>query len=274
MGDVRVHHDLPGVDGEIGVVEAPVERFRRNGLVGRVVIRRKVLVRKRLGRVDSFPGVEDEHLLEQVQRERVCAPELLRERDALALGERLHESKRLRGELAPDICDAIEHAHILAANGLDHILRGRAQQLRDDRELVDVWIGSAGQSPRRTHDPCPGRAVVPQASPQRCNPRSRCPLRRVSSVGNAGGRRTSNVVLLPGEHDLGGAIVARGDVARHLGVRETGEAKVANLEIAVLVDEDVGRLEVTVHHAGGMNVFETTLRGELGWSGRERTRIW
>ena len=48
-----------------------------------------------------------------------------------------------------------------------------------------------------------------------------------------------DVVLLPGEHDLGGAVVARGDVAGHLGILDAGETKVADLEVAVLVDENV-----------------------------------
>ena len=40
-----------------------------------------------------------------------------------------------------------------------------------------------------------------------------------------------NVVLLPGEHDLGSAVVAGRNVAGHLGVLYTREAKVANLEV-------------------------------------------
>ena len=39
-----------------------------------------------------------------------------------------------------------------------------------------------------------------------------------------------NVVLLPGEHDLGSAVVAGRDVAGHLGVLYSREAKVADLE--------------------------------------------
>lgn len=52
--------------------------------------------------------------------------------------------------------------------------------------------------------------------------------------------------LLPSEHNFGCSVVAGADVAGHLGVLETGEAKVANLEIAVLIDQDVGGFEVSV----------------------------
>jgi hypothetical protein len=44
-----------------------------------------------------------------------------------------------------------------------------------------------------------------------------------------------------------------------LRVLDTCKAKVANLQIAVLVDEDVGGFEVTVDNAGGVYVFQTTL---------------
>lgn len=68
-----------------------------------------------------------------------------------------------------------------------------------------------------------------------------------------------NIILLPREHDLGGAVVSCRDVACHLRVLDTGETEVANFEIAVLVDEDVARFEVTVDDAGGVDVFQATL---------------
>lgn len=68
-----------------------------------------------------------------------------------------------------------------------------------------------------------------------------------------------DVVLLPCQHDLGGTVVPRRDVAGHLGVLDTGEAKVADLEVAVFVDEDVARFEVAVDDAGGMDILEASL---------------
>ena len=67
-----------------------------------------------------------------------------------------------------------------------------------------------------------------------------------------------HIVLLPGEHDLGGAVVARGDVAGHLGVLDAGETKVANLELAVCIDEEVAGLEVTVKHVRRVDILQTT----------------
>ena len=65
--DLAVHHDLPGIDGEVCVVEAPIKLLGRLGLVRRVVIRRDVFMRERLCRGDSFPGIKDKHLLEKVK---------------------------------------------------------------------------------------------------------------------------------------------------------------------------------------------------------------
>ena len=38
-----------------------------------------------------------------------------------------------------------------------------------------------------------------------------------------------NIILLPGQHDLRGAVVSRRHVTRHLGILNPGEAKIADL---------------------------------------------
>ena len=43
-------------------------------------------------------------------------------------------------------------------------------------------------------------------------------------------------------------------------VLNASEAEIANLEIAILVDENVGGLEITVDDTCGVDVFQTTLR--------------
>jgi len=63
-----LHHDLPGVDGQVGIVEAPVELLLGHRLVRRVVIRSKVIMRQRLGGGYPLLGVEDEHALEEIDR--------------------------------------------------------------------------------------------------------------------------------------------------------------------------------------------------------------
>lgn len=123
--NVRVHHHLPGVNGEIRIVERPVEHLGSDRLVRGVVVRRKVLVRQSLGRRDTRAGVENEHLLQQVERQRVRAGELRRERHLLPLGQALNESES-----------------VLARNRLDNVVRGSAEKLSDDRELVDVYVVS------------------------------------------------------------------------------------------------------------------------------------
>lgn len=66
------------------------------------------------------------------------------------------------------------------------------------------------------------------------------------------------VVLLPGEHDFWSAVVTSGDVSGHLRVLNTGKAEIADLEVAVFIDQDVARFEVTVNDACGMHVLQTT----------------
>lgn len=51
--DLAVHHHLPSINGEIRIVEAPVELFSRSGLIRRVVVRRQVLVGETVSCVDS-----------------------------------------------------------------------------------------------------------------------------------------------------------------------------------------------------------------------------
>lgn len=63
------------------------------------------------------------------------------------------------------------------------------------------------------------------------------------------------VVVLPGQHDLRRAVVSSGDVAGHLGVLFSGQAKVTNFQVAVIVDQNVAWLEVAVNDSGRMNVF-------------------
>jgi hypothetical protein len=208
------HHDLPGVNGQIGVVERPVELLLGNGLISRVVVRRKVGVSERGTSLYAGTRVEDQHLLQELNCLRVCVLELVLERLALALGQRLDESKG-----------------VLAADGADNIIWRRAEQFGDNGELVDVVLSREK-----------GLALEHLGEDAACTPDVYL-----------------DVVLLPREHDLRRSVVSRRDIAGHLRVLDTCKAKVANLQIAVLVDEDVGGFEVTVDNAGGVYVFQTTL---------------
>lgn len=60
------HHDFPCVNGEIRIVERPVELLFRTRLVGGVVVGSKVWVGESLLSLDTLSRVEYEHVLEQV----------------------------------------------------------------------------------------------------------------------------------------------------------------------------------------------------------------
>jgi hypothetical protein len=107
-----------------------------------------------------------------------------------------------------------------------------------------------------TYGPFRGTMACPPTSRQRCIRHSRYPLRDIRArlttwkkayVGVLLPRNslsmtevcTCNVVFLPGQHDLGCAVVASGYVSGHLRVLDTSQAKVANLEIAIFINQNV-----------------------------------
>lgn len=60
------HHDLPCIDRQISIVEAPVKLLVGNGLIGGVVVGAEVLVGEGVSCGDTLLGVENEHPLEEV----------------------------------------------------------------------------------------------------------------------------------------------------------------------------------------------------------------
>lgn len=211
--DLGVHHDLPCVNRQVGVVERPVECLLSLGLVSRVVVRSEVWMRKSLSGADTRSRVEDEHLFEQIQCHRVCILELLREGNTLALGQGLDETERVFG-----------------ADGLDYLIWWCAEELSDDGKLVDVVLAWEE-----------GLAFEHLGKDASCTPDV-----------------DGNVVLLPGEHDFGSTVVSCADVSSHLRVLDTSETEIANLEIAILVDENVAWFQVTVDDTCRVDVLETT----------------
>ena len=83
--DLRVHHDLPGVYRQISIVETPIKDLLGGRLVCWVVVWRQVFVRQGLGGRDTSAGVKDEHLFEQVERERIGIGEFGGEGDLFSL---------------------------------------------------------------------------------------------------------------------------------------------------------------------------------------------
>lgn len=66
-----------------------------------------------------------------------------------------------------------------------------------------------------------------------------------------------NIILLPREHNLGCAVISRRNVARHLGVLNASQTEVANLQIAVFVDQNVAWLQIAMDNAGRVHVFQS-----------------
>lgn len=121
--------------------------------------------------------------------------------------------------------------YVLAADGLDDIVRGGAQELGNDGKLIDVVF----------------------AREQRLS------LQHLGEDASSTPYIHLHIILLPREHNLRRAIVSRGHVSRHLRILDAGQAKVADLEIAIFIDENIAWLEVTMDDPGGVNVFEAPL---------------
>ena len=68
-----------------------------------------------------------------------------------------------------------------------------------------------------------------------------------------------HIVLLPREHNLRRAIVSRRNISRHLRVLDSSQTEIADFQITIFIDENIARLQVTVDHSGGMNIFEAAL---------------
>jgi hypothetical protein len=62
------HHDLPSVNGQVCVVKRPIELLLCAWLIGGVVIWGEVWVSQRFRGLDTFPRVEDQHVLKQINR--------------------------------------------------------------------------------------------------------------------------------------------------------------------------------------------------------------
>jgi hypothetical protein len=121
--------------------------------------------------------------------------------------------------------------HVFTTDALDHIIWGSAQELGDDGELVHVVL--AGEQRLALQHLRENAACAPDVD--------------------------LDIVFLPREHDLRRSVVTCRDITRHLGVLYTGKSEVADLEIAILVDQNVARLQVAVDDSCGVDVFQSAL---------------
>lgn len=123
------------------------------------------------------------------------------------------------------------YTHVLATDGLDHIIGRRAEEVCDDGKLVDMVL--AWEEWLALEHFSKDAACAPDVN--------------------------FDIVLLPREHDLRGAVVSCRDISSHLRVLNTSQAKIANLEIAVLVDKNVAGLQVTMNNTSRVHVLQSTL---------------
>lgn len=65
--DLAVHHHLPGVDGQIGVVEGPVKDLGSDWLILGVVVGLQIGVVQGIASSDTLLGVKHKHALQQIQ---------------------------------------------------------------------------------------------------------------------------------------------------------------------------------------------------------------
>ena len=118
--------------------------------------------------------------------------------------------------------------HVFARDCVDDIVGWRAQKLRDDGELVHVVL--AGEE--------------------------RLALEHLGEDAARAPYVDLDVVLLPGEHNLGSPVVTSRHVTSHLGVLDARQPKVTDLQVAVLVHQDVAGLQITVDDSCRVHVFQ------------------
>lgn len=112
--------------------------------------------------------------------------------------------------------------HISAVYPLNNLLRWVSQNLRDDRELVNmVFTWKEGRSPEH---------LGKNAS---CAP-------HVNGV----------AIFLPCQHDFWGPVISCHDIAGHLVVLLPRESKITNFKITIVVNEEILGLQVTMDNTG------------------------
>mmetsp|Transcript_28317 Transcript_28317/g.83162 ORF Transcript_28317/g.83162 Transcript_28317/m.83162 type:complete len:375 (-) Transcript_28317:10-1134(-) len=189
----------------------------REGLIARVVQRCEVGVCERLLHGDALGRVEEQQFVEQVDGHGVSVGVDLLKGDLWLKGQ------------GPDV-----PPRLLRLDVVDVLVVGGADDVRDEVELVDVVLTWEERLP--PEELCKDAPHRPHVDGLR--------------------------VLLPRQHDFRCPVPPRGHVLRHeprvvlFGVCHAREAEVTHLEVAVAVEEEVGRLQVPVEHVCRVDVFE------------------
>lgn len=225
--DLGVEHALEVDEAELVLELVEEEEVGRDRAAGGLGGRGAELGHVRVveTRVDGEASgrVEGEGALDEVHGRGVGAPEDLAHRDAA-----------LAARVCAEVLTGPRQAHAGEVGR-----RGRPEHLEDEQQLVAVVLAREE-----------GLAEVHLRENAADRPHVDC-------LGVLGQR----------EHDLRGAVPARGHVLREIGVLLRGRAvarvcfearktEVADLEVALLVDQEVGRLEVAVDDAAAVEVLD------------------
>ena len=112
-------------------------------------------------------------------------------------------------------------AHILTGNGLDRIGWWCSKYICNDRQLVDM--------------------VFPR--------KQRFAVEHLGQYAPGTPNINLCIILLPGQHDFGGAVVSRGNVSGHPGSFRSCQAEIADLQVAIFVNKDIVRFQVPMNDA-------------------------
>jgi hypothetical protein len=219
-------------------LEVEVEGGGAVWLVGWVVPDSQVRVGKGLLDRDAAARVEGEHAVQQIKGVWV------------GVGE--ERGERLLGHVG-------QVAHVLLgagrADARERLLVRGTQDVQDLVELVDVVAAleerpASEQLGKNTTD----RPDIDYGQLAR---------RADTKYARRWEIRTRFGVVLEAEHDLGRAVPPRRDILSHVPSillrvdREAArQAKIANLELAIGIDEQVARLQVAVQHVGRVDILE------------------
>jgi hypothetical protein len=242
-----VHHDFPGINWKVRVIERPVELLFCYRLVRRVMVWGEIFVCQGVGCLYSLLGIEYKHVLEEFNCCEVLAwnfHQIIEEAyqldqrsgtcPSMVAAHAWEEIERISGSMTDQQLPQLAltaKSYVLTGNCVDNIIWWRSQKLGDDRELVDMVLSwEEWLALQHLREDTPGTPDI-----------------------------NLNIVFLPCEHNLRGSVVSRRDIAGHLGVLDTGQTEVADLQIAILVDQDVAGLEIAMDNTCGVDILESPL---------------
>jgi hypothetical protein len=122
-------------------------------------------------------------------------------------------------------------SYILTVDSLNNIVRRRAEKLSNDKKLINMIL-SWEEWLRRQH------------------------LRHDATSTPQVNR---DIVRLPIKHYFRRSIIPCRNIACHMTILDTSKSKVANLEIAALINENIAWLEIAMNNTSRVDKFQAAL---------------